>query len=129
MSNLMTLSTEAVDLSEKASNLANLLHIEAQKAAQAIHSSNFTLFLTIFILACFVGYYVVWKVTPSLHTPLMSVTNAISGVVIVGSIIPVANLVWTSTNIVGLFAIFVASINIFGGFLVTHKMLKMFNKR
>ena len=129
MSNLMTLSTEAVDLAEKASNLANLLHIEAQKAAQAIPSSNFTLFLTIFILACFVGYYVVWKVTPSLHTPLMSVTNAISGVVIVGSIIPVANLVWTSTNIVALLAIFVASINIFGGFLVTHKMLKMFNKR
>lgn len=129
MSNLMTLSTEAVDLAEKASNLANLLHLEAQKAVQLDYSSNFIFFLTIFILACFVGYYVVWKVTPSLHTPLMSVTNAISGVVIVGSIIPVSNLVWTSTNIFAIVAIFIASINIFGGFLVTHKMLQMFKKK
>ena len=89
--------------------------------------------LSIFILSIFVGYYVVWSVTPSLHTPLMSVTNAISSVIIVGAII--AALASTSENsfssssIFGYLAILLAAINIFGGFLVTQRMLQMYKKK
>ena len=84
--------------------------------------------LSIFVLACFVGYYVVWQVTPALHTPLMAVTNAISSVIIVGALIaaaagsPVAK--W-----LGLLAVVLASINIFGGFAVTARMLAMYKKK
>ena len=89
--------------------------------------------LSIFILSIFVGYYVVWSVTPSLHTPLMSVTNAISSVIIVGAIIAASNLSlnvsFELSNIFGFIAIFLASINIFGGFLVTQRMLKMYQKK
>ena len=88
--------------------------------------------LSIFILSIFVGYYVVWSVTPSLHTPLMSVTNAISSVIIVGAIIAASNLSlnvsFELSNIFGFIAIFLASINIFGGFLVTQRMLQMYKK-
>ena len=89
--------------------------------------------LSIFILSIFIGYYVVWSVTPSLHTPLMSVTNAISSVIIVGAII--AGLAgnsdsdFTLSNILGFLAIFLAAVNIFGGFLVTQRMLKMYKKK
>ena len=89
--------------------------------------------LSIFILSIFVGYYVVWSVTPSLHTPLMSVTNAISSVIIVGAIIAAANLSsdvgFKLSNIFGFVAILLASINIFGGFLVTQRMLKMYKRK
>ena len=85
--------------------------------------------LTVFILACFVGYYVVWKVTPALHAPLMSVTNAISSVIIVGAIFSAAQHVFPCSKILGLVAILSASINIFGGFAVTKRMLSMFNKK
>ena len=89
--------------------------------------------LSIFILSIFVGYYVVWSVTPSLHTPLMSVTNAISSVIIVGAIIAASNLSldvsFELSNIFGFIAIFLASINIFGGFLVTQRMLRMYKKK
>ena len=89
--------------------------------------------LSIFILSIFVGYYVVWSVTPSLHTPLMSVTNAISSVIIVGAIIAASNFSLDASfelsNIFGFIAIFLASINIFGGFLVTQRMLKMYQKK
>ena len=89
--------------------------------------------LSIFVLSIFVGYYVVWSVTPSLHTPLMSVTNAISSVIIVGAIIAAANLSLDSgfelSNIFGFVAIFLAAINIFGGFLVTQRMLQMYKKK
>ena len=88
--------------------------------------------ITIFVLAIFVGYHVVWNVTPALHTPLMSVTNAISGIVLVGAILQVVeingNLI-TFSSILGSFAIFFASINIFGGFFVTQRMLEMFKKK
>ena len=89
--------------------------------------------LSIFILSIFLGYYVVWSVTPSLHTPLMSVTNAISSVIIVGAIIAglsgdIKNTFDTS-NIFGFLAIFLAAINIFGGFLVTQRMLQMYKKK
>ena len=89
--------------------------------------------LSIFILSIFIGYYVVWSVTPSLHTPLMSVTNAISSVIIVGAII--ASLagdnsnIFDTANIFGFLAIILAAINIFGGFLVTQRMLAMYKKK
>ncbi len=85
--------------------------------------------LTIFILACFVGYFVVWGVTPALHSPLMSVSNAISGVVIVGALIVAGNTASGSAKILGLIAVFLASINIFGGFAVSQRMLEMFKKK
>ena len=87
--------------------------------------------LAIFILSIFVGYYVVWSVTPALHTPLMSVTNAISSVIIVGALIAVAVSNSDSSKIslyVGSIAVFLAAINIFGGFLVTMRMLAMYKK-
>ena len=88
---------------------------------------------SIFILSIFVGYYVVWSVTPSLHTPLMSVTNAISSVIIVGAIIAAlassSNDIFEMSNIFGFLAIILAAINIFGGFLVTQRMLQMYKKK
>ena len=88
---------------------------------------------SIFILAIFVGYYVVWSVTPSLHTPLMSVTNAISSVIIVGAIIAAlassSNNILEMANIFGFLAIVLAAVNIFGGFLVTQRMLAMYKKK
>ena len=89
--------------------------------------------LSIFILSIFVGYYVVWSVTPSLHTPLMSVTNAISSVIIVGAIIAAlagsSGSVFEISNIFGFLAIILAAVNIFGGFLVTQRMLQMYKKK
>ena len=89
--------------------------------------------LSIFILSIFVGYYVVWSVTPSLHTPLMSVTNAISSVIIVGAIIAALSSndgeVFSFSSIYGFFAILLAAVNIFGGFLVTQRMLAMYKKK
>ena len=89
--------------------------------------------LSIFILSIFIGYYVVWSVTPSLHTPLMSVTNAISSVIIVGAIIASlagnSQQVFDTANILGYLAIVLAAINIFGGFLVTQRMLAMYKKK
>ena len=89
--------------------------------------------LSIFILSIFVGYYVVWSVTPSLHTPLMSVTNAISSVIIVGAIIAAlaesTQSIFETSNIFGFLAIILAAVNIFGGFLVTQRMLQMYKKK
>ncbi len=89
--------------------------------------------LSIFILSIFVGYYVVWSVTPSLHTPLMSVTNAISSVIIVGAIIAAladtSQTIFNSSSLFGFLAITLAAVNIFGGFLVTHRMLQMYKKK
>tara|TARA_Y100000590_G_scaffold420095_1_gene522429 strand:+ start:301 stop:609 length:309 start_codon:yes stop_codon:yes gene_type:complete len=89
--------------------------------------------LSIFVLSIFIGYYVVWSVTPSLHTPLMSVTNAISSVIIVGAIIAGlsgnAEEIFDISNIFGFLAILLAAINIFGGFLVTQRMLQMYKKK
>ena len=89
--------------------------------------------LSIFILSIFVGYYVVWNVTPSLHTPLMSITNAISSVIIVGAIVAASDLSsdvsFNLSNTLGLIATTLAAINIFGGFLVTQRMLQMYKKR
>ena len=89
--------------------------------------------LSIFVLSIFIGYYVVWSVTPSLHTPLMSVTNAISSVIIVGAIMAASSLslnnIFELSNMFGFIAILLAAINIFGGFLVTQRMLRMYKKK
>lgn len=107
------------------------LQSSAQKVAQAAgseHLDPFIIGLTVFILACFVGYYVVWKVTPALHSPLMSVTNAISSVIIVGALIAAGPAITSISTTFGFLAVILASINIFGGFIVTQRMLEMFSK-
>jgi NAD(P) transhydrogenase subunit alpha len=85
--------------------------------------------LSIFVLAIFVGYYVVWSVTPALHTPLMSVTNAISSVIIVGALIAAGPADVSLSKVMGFIAIMLASVNIFGGFAVTQRMLAMYKKK
>ncbi|MGL4603816.1 MAG: proton-translocating transhydrogenase family protein [Iodobacter sp.] len=104
----------------------------AQASSHAIAVDPFIGSLTIFILAIFVGYHVVWNVTPALHTPLMAVTNAISGIIIVGAMLQVVDInaqQISITSVLGALAIFLASINIFGGFLVTQRMLAMFKRK
>jgi len=94
------------------------------------HNSEIFVFgFTVFILACIIGYYVVWSVTPSLHSPLMSVTNAISSVIIVGAILAAGSIDLSIAKIFGLIAIVLASVNIFGGFIVTYRMLSMFKSK
>ena len=90
---------------------------------------DFIAILSIFVMACFVGYYVVWSVTPALHTPLMAVTNAISSVIIVGALIASAAAGSASSKWLGLLAVVLASVNIFGGFAVTARMLAMYKKK
>jgi NAD(P) transhydrogenase subunit alpha len=90
---------------------------------------DFISILSIFVLACFIGYYVVWSVTPALHTPLMAVTNAISSVIIVGALIASAAAGSPSAKWLGLLAVARASVNIFGGFAVTARMLAMYKKK
>jgi len=87
-------------------------------------SSEFISHVTVFVLACFVGYMVIWNVSPSLHTPLMSVTNAISGIIVIGGMIHLSG----EQIILPAIAVLIAAINIVGGFLVTHRMLEMFRK-
>lgn len=103
--------------------LGCLMDLLAQCSSGGIHA------LTVFILACFVGYYVVWKVTPALHAPLMSVTNAISSVIIIGAILAAAQSNFPASKVLGFIAIVLAAINIFGGFTITHRMLSMFHKK
>ena len=90
---------------------------------------DFISILSIFVLACFVGYYVVWRVTPALHSPLMSVTNAISSVIIVGALIAAGPAGWSFSKAMGFIAVILASVNIFGGFIVTQRMLQMFQRK
>lgn len=90
---------------------------------------DFVSILSIFVMACFVGYYVVWSVTPALHTPLMAVTNAISSVIIVGALVAAAAAGFAVSKWLGLLAVVLASINIFGGFAVTSRMLAMYKKK
>ena len=109
----------------------------AQDAAAGEGGQEFVFRFSIFVLAIFVGYYVVWSVTPALHTPLMSVTNAISSVIVVGALLAVAveaaDAVGSSGHVLakllGLAALIMASVNIFGGFLVTQRMLSMYQKK
>ena len=114
--------------------ISSVIIVGAIIAALASSSNNIFETSSIFgFLAIFVGYYVVWSVTPSLHTPLMSVTNAISSVIIVGAIIAAltnsSNNIFEMSNILGFLAIILAAVNIFGGFLVTQRMLQMYKKK
>lgn len=85
--------------------------------------------LTVFVLACFVGYHVVWRVTPALHSPLMGITNAISSVIIVGAVLAVGSASGGFSTWMGFLAVILASVNIFGGFIITRRMLAMFKKK
>ncbi|RLL49188.1 NAD(P) transhydrogenase subunit alpha [Mariprofundus sp. EBB-1] len=99
----------------------------ASHGASAVDPVVFS--FTVFVLAIIVGYHVVWNVTPALHTPLMSVTNAISSIVIVGALLAAGPLEMNIATVLGLIAVGLASVNIFGGFMVTQRMLAMFKKR
>ena len=130
----LRLSLERLD-----AEVANLAHSAGQAAvthgadvAAAVggHGDAFLVnALTVFMLALFVGYYVVWRVTPALHSPLMGVTNAISSVIIVGALLAAGPLDWTFSKFFGFIAVTLASVNIFGGFIVTQRMLSMFKKK
>ena len=106
---------------------ARTAEMEVSGHAAGVDPLIFSLF--VFVLACFVGYYVVWKVTPALHTPLMAVTNAISGIIVVGAMIAVGAESSGFHTFLGFIAVVIASINIFGGFVVTQRMLEMFKKK
>tara|TARA_R110002096_G_scaffold113779_23_gene247256 strand:- start:25707 stop:26075 length:369 start_codon:yes stop_codon:yes gene_type:complete len=101
----------------------------AETALQAASVSPFLSQLSLFVLAIFVGYYVVWSVTPALHTPLMAVTNAISSVIIVGALVAAGPADMSIAKILGIIAIGLAAVNIFGGFAVTQRMLAMYKKK
>lgn len=128
--NAAKLATEAAALAQRSKELANQATLLTQRAAEAVHGPDaLTIALTVFALACFVGYYVVWRVTPALHSPLMSVTNAISSVIIVGAILATGGSAHWYTELWGFFAVVLASVNIFGGFVVTQRMLGKFKKK
>lgn len=118
---IQSVSLKAITLAEEANTLA----IKTTEAA----NEPFIFLVTIFVLAVFIGYYVVWSVTPALHSPLMAITNAISSVIIVGALISAGPLEWNLAKIFGLIAVVLASINIFGGFIVTQRMLQMFRQK
>jgi len=123
------LANRLQELSEKAADIA----VEAgqQAAADAAHGQPYIVVgLTVFVLACFVGYHVVWRVTPALHSPLMGITNAISSVIIVGAIIATGVMEASGfSKLMGFLAVTLASVNIFGGFIITRRMLHMFKKK
>ena len=131
---------EAAKLATQAQDLASSLKGVAQQitdlAAQGTLAATppdghmpFVALLTIFGLACFVGYYVVWRVTPALHSPLMAVTNAVSSVIIVGALLAAGLKGLGAAQLFGGIAVVLAAVNIFGGFIVTHRMLSMFKKK
>ena len=101
----------------------------AQASAEASGTDSIIMLFTVFVLAVFVGYYVVWNVTSALHSPLMSVTNAISSVIIVGALIAAGPVGLEFPKVMGFLAVTLASVNIFGGFIVTQRMLAMFKKK
>lgn len=118
----------AQGLLDDARALRNIVKEASEKSPAGADADPFIMGLTVFILACFVGYYVVWKVTPALHSPLMSVTNAISSVIIVGALLAAGPSMGGISSTFGFLAVVLASINIFGGFIVTQRMLAMFSK-
>ena len=130
------LARQAADVAQGYADAASALAVTAANAVSGGGIDPFMFRLSIFVLAIFVGYYVVWSVTPALHTPLMSVTNAISSVIVVGALLAVGvslvgindwGPVWA--RVLGFIALVFASVNIFGGFLVTHRMLSMYKKK
>jgi H+-translocating NAD(P) transhydrogenase subunit alpha len=130
-----TLSQRAAELAGDARTLAENLGFLSQQLTQVGYPAaagggeSFVFHLTVFALACFVGYYVVWRVTPALHSPLMSVTNAVSSVIIVGALIAAGPAGVSFAKVMGFLAVALAAVNIFGGFIVTQRMLQMFKKK
>ena len=122
------LANEAVGLAQKAKLLAEQSMLVKQ-VAESGHGDMLAMLLTVFVLAVFVGYYVVWRVTPALHSPLMGVTNAISSVIVVGAILATGLSDSAAAKFFGFLAVTLASVNIFGGFMVTRRMLAMFKKK
>lgn len=122
------LADEAARLAEQAAQVAaeagQLLAAPAQGGGEP-----FLFLFTVFVLTCFIGFYVVWSVTPALHSPLMSVTNAISSVIIVGGLLAAGPGGMGFSTVLGFLAVTLASVNIFGGFIVTNRMLAMFKKK
>ena len=106
---------------------ARALAVAAGPVAEAVQP--FVFLFAVFLMACFVGYYVVWNVTPALHSPLMAVTNAISSVIVVGAMLATGLAVSGWAMGFGFIAVTLASVNIFGGFMVTQRMLSMFKRR
>jgi NAD(P) transhydrogenase subunit alpha len=130
-----SLAERAGELAREAGDLANHVELFARQLATApaapaaVAGTPFVYELTIFVLAVFVGYYVVWRVTPALHSPLMSVTNAISSVIIVGALIAAGPVGISFAKVMGFVAVTLAAVNIFGGFIVTQRMLQMFQRK
>ena len=125
------LATQAQELATSLKGVAQQITDAAAQSPQTIPDGAmpFVALLTIFALACFVGYYVVWRVTPALHSPLMAVTNAVSSVIIVGALLAAGLKGLGAAQVFGAIAVVLAAINIFGGFIVTHRMLSMFKKK
>jgi H+-translocating NAD(P) transhydrogenase subunit alpha len=124
------LAEEAERLAQRASELAAHAHALMPGAGVVVSEVEpFVFLLAIFLMACFVGYYVVWNVTPALHSPLMSVTNAISSVIVVGAMLATGLGTSGWAMAFGFIAVTLASVNIFGGFVVTQRMLSMFRRR
>ena len=134
MADPVSLAERASEAASQANALAHSLDVLAQQLAlhtQPVVAAGtpFVFELTVFALAVFVGYHVVWRVTPALHSPLMSVTNAISSVIIVGALIAAGPLGLSFAKVMGFVAVTLASVNIFGGFIVPQRMLQMFRKK
>ncbi|MDP6120730.1 MAG: NAD(P) transhydrogenase subunit alpha [Rhodospirillales bacterium] len=124
-----TLINKAAELAEEAASLAQQATQLAMPGADTGGGDPFLFLFTVFVLAVFIGFYVVWSVTPALHSPLMSVTNAISSVIIVGGLIAIGPAGADFSKTMGFLAVMLASVNIFGGFIVTQRMLRMFKKK
>jgi H+-translocating NAD(P) transhydrogenase subunit alpha len=134
MADPIPLAEQASQAAGEASSLAHNLDVLAQQLTShaqpaAVTGTPFVFELTVFVLAVFVGYHVVWRVTPALHSPLMSVTNAISSVIIVGALIAAGPLGLSFAKVMGFVAVTLAAVNIFGGFIVTQRMLQMFHRK
>ena len=134
MADPASLAQQAGELAGDAGALARKLDALSQQLALATLPATaladpFVFHLTVFVLAVFVGYYVVWRVTPALHSPLMSVTNAVSSVIIVGALIAAGPSGMSFAKIMGFIAVTLAAVNIFGGFIVTQRMLGMFQRK
>lgn len=124
------LANTAKSLSDQAAQLAMQASTMMAQMGDGGHGDPFLVTgLTVFVLACFVGYYVVWRVTPALHSPLMGITNAISSVIIVGALIAAGPEGFSFSKVLGFLAVMLASVNIFGGFIITRRMLHMFKKK
>ena len=134
MADPIPVAEQASQAAGDASSLAHNLDVLAQQLTSQVHpaaatGTPFVFELTVFVLAVFVGYHVVWRVTPALHSPLMSVTNAISSVIIVGALIAAGPLGLSFAKVMGFVAVTLAAVNIFGGFIVTQRMLQMFHRK